>query len=106
MISWLAILLHKSENDIVNIIKKPHNFVGKTKNYLKNPPKDLEKLHPDFSEDYQKIIRKLLENDKKIISISKVNFHLTMGVFVSTNKKQIKILLEWINLIRWRTYSA
>ena len=31
----LAILFQKSENDIANIIKKPHNFVRKTKNYLK-----------------------------------------------------------------------
>ena len=32
----LAILSQKSENDIANIIKKPHNFVRKTKN-LKKP---------------------------------------------------------------------
>ena len=31
----LAILSQKSENYIANIIKKPHNFVRKTKNYLK-----------------------------------------------------------------------
>ena len=31
--------------------KKPYNFVGKTKDYLKKTPNDLEKLHPDFSEE-------------------------------------------------------
>ena len=30
--------------------KKSHNFVRKSKNYLKNP-NDLQKLHPDFSEE-------------------------------------------------------
>ena len=36
--SCLAILSQISENDnIGNIIKKPHNFVRKTKNYLKKP---------------------------------------------------------------------
>ena len=34
IIPCLAILLQKSENDIANIIKKPHNFVRETKNYL------------------------------------------------------------------------
>ena len=34
----LAYSIQKSENDITNIIKKnPHNFVRKTKSYLKNP---------------------------------------------------------------------
>ena len=33
----LVILSQKSENDIANIIKKPHNFVRKSKNYLKKP---------------------------------------------------------------------
>ena len=33
----LAILSQKRENDIAIIIKKTHNFVRKTKNYLKNP---------------------------------------------------------------------
>ena len=52
IIPCLAILLQKSENDIANIIKKNRcNFVRKTKNYLKKPPNDLEKLHPDFSEE-------------------------------------------------------
>ena len=31
----LALLLQGSENDIANIIEKPHNFVRKTRNYLK-----------------------------------------------------------------------
>ena len=33
--------------------KKPYVFVKKkqTKNYLKKTPNDLEKLHPDFSEE-------------------------------------------------------
>ena len=31
--------------------KKPHNFIRKTKSYLKKSPNDLEKLHPDFSEE-------------------------------------------------------
>ena len=46
-----ATLSKKSENVIANIVKKPHNFVKKTKNYLQNNPNDLEKLHPDFSEE-------------------------------------------------------
>ena len=32
----LAVLAQKSENGIANIIKKPHNFVTKTKSYLKS----------------------------------------------------------------------
>ena len=31
--------------------KKTHNFIRKTKSYLKKYPNDLEKLHPDFSEE-------------------------------------------------------
>ena len=50
IIPCLATLSKKSENVIANIVKKPHNFVKKTKNYLQNNPNDLEKLHPDFSE--------------------------------------------------------
>ena len=49
IISCLPILSQKSENNIANTIQK-HNFTGKTKNYLKKNPNDLEKLHPDFSE--------------------------------------------------------
>ena len=41
----------KNENDIANIVKNPHNFIRKTKPYLKKNPNDLEKLHPDFSEE-------------------------------------------------------
>ena len=41
----------KNENDIANIVKNPHNFIRKTKSYLKKNPNDLEKLHPDFSEE-------------------------------------------------------
>ena len=51
IIPCLATLSEKSENVIANIVKKPHNFVKKTKNYLQNNPNDLEKLHPDFSEE-------------------------------------------------------
>ena len=51
IILYLATLSKKSENVIVNIVKKPHNFMKKTENYLKKPPNDLEKLHPDFSEE-------------------------------------------------------
>ena len=51
IIPCLATLSKKSENVIANIVKKPHNFVQKTKNYLQNNPNDLEKLHPDFSEE-------------------------------------------------------
>ena len=51
IIPCLATLSKKGENVIVNIVKKPHNFVKKTKNYLQNNPNDLEKLHPDFSEE-------------------------------------------------------
>ena len=29
--------LKKGESDIANIVKKPHNFMRKTKNYLKKP---------------------------------------------------------------------
>ena len=35
IVSCLAILSQKSENDITNIIKKSQNFVRKTKNHLK-----------------------------------------------------------------------
>ena len=35
ILSCLAILSQKSENDITNIIKKSQNFVRKTKNHLK-----------------------------------------------------------------------
>ena len=51
IIPCLATLSKKSENVIANIVKKPHNFVKKTKNYLQNNPNDLEKLHPHFSEE-------------------------------------------------------
>ena len=47
----MATLSKKSGNVIANIVKKPHNFVKKTKNYLQNNSNDLEKLHPDFSEE-------------------------------------------------------
>ena len=43
--------MKKIENDIANIVKKTHNFIRKTKGYLKKNPNDLEKLHPDFSEE-------------------------------------------------------
>ena len=46
-------LSKKTEND-VNNIKKLHSFVGKkAKNHLKKS-NDLEKLHPDFSEERKK----------------------------------------------------
>ena len=31
--------------------KKTHNFIRKTKSYLKKIPNDLEKSHPDFPEE-------------------------------------------------------
>ena len=31
--------------------KKTHDFIRKAKSYLKKNPNDLEKLHPDFSEE-------------------------------------------------------
>ena len=37
----LAILSQKSQNNIANIIKKPHNFVRKTKNNLKRTQMNL-----------------------------------------------------------------
>ena len=43
--------MKKSENDIANFVKKTNNFMKKTKRYLKKKPNDLEKLHPDFSEE-------------------------------------------------------
>ena len=44
--------IKKSENDIANIVKRPHNFIRKTKSYLKKKnPNDFEKLHPDFLEE-------------------------------------------------------
>ena len=52
IIPCLAILSKKSENDIANIVKNPHNFIRKTKSYLKKNPNDLEKIHPDFSEEF------------------------------------------------------
>ena len=51
IIPCLTILSKKSENNIANIVKKIHNFIRKTKSYLKKNPNDLEKLHPDFSEE-------------------------------------------------------
>ena len=51
IIPCLATLSKKSKNVIANIVKKPHNFVKKAKNYLQNNPNDLEKLHPDFLEE-------------------------------------------------------
>ena len=51
IILCLATLSKNSENVTANIVKKPRNFVKKTKSYLKKPPNDLEKLHPDFSEE-------------------------------------------------------
>ena len=51
IIPCLATLSEKSENFIAKIVKKPHNVVRKTKNYLQNNPNDLEKLHPDLSEE-------------------------------------------------------
>ena len=51
IIPCLAIISEKSENDIANIVKKPHNFIRKTKSYQTKNPNDLEKLHPDFSEE-------------------------------------------------------
>ena len=47
LILWLATLSKKSEKHC----QKPHNFVKKTRNCLKKPPNDLEKLQPDFSEE-------------------------------------------------------
>ena len=47
----MTTLSEKSKNVIANIVKKPHNFVKKLKIPLKTPPKDLQKLHPDFSEE-------------------------------------------------------
>ena len=47
----LGSYIEKSENHIANIVKKNHNFIRKTTSYLKKNPNDLEKLHPDFSEE-------------------------------------------------------
>ena len=52
--------IKKSENDIANLVKKPHNFIRKTKSYLKKNPNDLEKLDPDFS-DHSIYFRKLFQ---------------------------------------------
>ena len=94
IIPCLAILLKKQESDIANIVKKnPHNFMRKTKNYLNKNPNDIEKLHPDFSEEEKKIdllgmsviSAKILVSQHillKIITILKVPFHLTMEVFL------------------------
>ena len=35
----LGYSIEKNENDIANTIKKLHNFMTKTKNYLKKSPK-------------------------------------------------------------------
>ena len=51
IVPCLAILSKKSESDIADIVKKNHNFIRKTKSYLKKNPNDLEKLHPDFPEE-------------------------------------------------------
>ena len=42
IIPYLAILSKKSEIDIVDIVKKTHNYIRKTKSYLKK--------YPDFPE--------------------------------------------------------
>ena len=65
----------------------------KNKNYLNKNPNDIEKLHPDFSEEEKKIdllgmsvfSAKILVSQHilfKIITILKVPFHLTMEVFL------------------------
>ena len=65
----------------------------KNKNYLNKNPSDIEKLHPDFSEEEKKIdllgmsvfSAKILVSQHillKIITILKVPFHLTMEVFL------------------------
>ena len=51
IIPCLAILSKKRESDIANIVKKPHNFMRKTKSYLRKNPNGIEKLHPNFSEE-------------------------------------------------------
>ena len=43
--------IKKSESDIANIVKKNHDFMRKTKNYLKKHPNELEKLHLEFPQD-------------------------------------------------------
>ena len=47
IIPCLAILSKKRESGIANIVKKPHNFMRKTKTYLNKNPNNIEKLHLD-----------------------------------------------------------
>ena len=51
IIPCLAILLKKIVSDISKTVKKSHNFISKTKNYLNKNPNDTEKLDPYFSEE-------------------------------------------------------
>ena len=87
IIRYLVTLSKKSENAIANTVKKPHNFVPKTKNYLQKNPEDLEKLHPDFLEEGKEEMSAVgifCQNQHivwKIILISKINSYLTMAVF-------------------------
>ena len=94
VITCLAILSKKSENDIADIVKKTHNFIRKTKSYLKKNPNDLEKLHPDFPEEGKEErpaghVGVFCQNlgithsiyFKKLL-ILKVTFHLTIRVFL------------------------
>ena len=49
-----AIKKKKNESDIANIVKKPHNFIRNTKNYLKKNLNHIQLLHPDFLEEGKK----------------------------------------------------
>ena len=96
----MATLSKKSENVLANIVKKPHSFVKKNpESYLKKTPNDLEKLHPDFSQEGKEemsvghvgffcqnlgITSYTLENYSNL----KRNSDLTIAVFL---KKIIKI---------------
>ena len=51
IIPCLEILSKKVKMILPTLSKKTHNFIRKTKSYLNKNPNDLEKLHPDFSEE-------------------------------------------------------
>ena len=75
----------------------------KTKNYLNKNPNDIEKLHPDFSEEGKEkrpagnvgVFRQNLDITAYTLKVTilKVTFHLTMGVFM----KYMIILEIWEN---------
>ena len=93
IISCLAMLSKKNESDTANIVKKPHNFMTKTKNYFKKTQMTLKNYIQISQRKGKKkdLLGMLVFSVKiqvsqhilqKIIPILKLTFHLTMRVFL------------------------